>query len=1287
MSISHTPWADNNNNRKNKTVIKIIIITHHSRTLLLVEKLFTGTDPIETSTLKHLYESHYLIILISLPALSSHLPTSLQSTRRHLRSKRSPMIIISSILTSKLSPYNNRNYQYSSSLLTVNFLNFLLWHLLTLVNVSVYEQYKFITDIPDISGDSRNSTIVSSHDKEDDYAIEEYFLYDELDKHEDYLTDIFSKIPLNVPHILKIPKVVVNQDPSRVKDGSNNTEFLASLLAYNTYKRKRYKKVVFPNFYKMPQGKMGNSTLYSFNSSTPISYSHLYTKKPISYSKQFIPPRSTAVYDNHNRVRNVGRRQHLPAKSKATKTIRSHPAAKLTVKKALNDKDETVVNISNENIKPSSGLITKIPKSKIIPLDAVKNSTTFPPTGNNLSTNTNNNNLSAVTTHKNITTIFKKKTDPNYVGGRNKSSNVASMTAHRENQSGRSEVDKVTEFLKIVEEYENDAQHCKAGTTVNLGDGVIDQYGLKRYYSQALIAVNRANLLTRLWRYAPKEVLDSEFLLYSLVRSMVESDVNIFAAGNCYDKYEYKDYYLFCPFSHYLPDGKRILVKDLSVQYKYMGNESEWFHSSKMWAKNLSRFQKLKGVYNMRYNGSADAPEEREEILAVTYKDGHWSKPYFDCGGGNIWMMTYTIPFFGFKNGSFYFKGTSGIDIDLRKVDIDQCPTSGNDTTVNVFADSDKCQNRSTVCIPVEGQGFRRGSYRCVCKKGFYFPFKESPEKYFLGTDMEDEFDKYIKNGPNKYQEMICLPCPKDCEECVDFRPCSVTTNKILRIIILCLQCMIMCVVPALAWFTWAYRDIKIVKASSPVLLYIFLAGALFLYLPVIVTFPDPSTVTCTMKLWFREIGFSIAYGAILFKTWRIARVFRVRSAAKIKITDMDLIKRMGIIVATFLVLVIARTSVSPANVTTIYNKEHLKAYLCVTDWWDYSIALTELALLLWGIKLSFDVRKAPSEFNESKFISMAIYNEFLLSLFLNISLFFLQTYGDPDLLYIILFIHCQLTTTSLLGLIFGNKIYSIYKGLGNKAGGTIDQAIKNKFFKGKVGGTENKSQAASLLSQSGDTSYANIKDQDTAAELKRLYALVEAMKIQNMKLGNRHIPGYNNILKAKILKSKSTSHFKKSFSTKRKNLIRKFSNDLLDSITDSLSSPQHPASSSNKNRRAMQKTSKYWKERIDTASSVIDKFRDSNKKKRVRALGGKNVLTSSRDSRLNGQSSPSRSRLGSSSMIIHSGSSIFQQPLKEETERDHGGEAEDKGGGIKMKNGLASTDNPSYRKRRQGWF
>ena len=55
-------------------------------------------------------------------------------------------------------------------------------------------------------------------------------------------------------------------------------------------------------------------------------------------------------------------------------------------------------------------------------------------------------------------------------------------------------------------------------------------------------------------------------------------------------------------------------------------------------------------------NATTHSNREMDMILTVNYDDGAWSKPYYDCGGGNIWMMTYTVPFFGFENGKYFFK-------------------------------------------------------------------------------------------------------------------------------------------------------------------------------------------------------------------------------------------------------------------------------------------------------------------------------------------------------------------------------------------------------------------------------------------------------------------------------------------------------------------------------------------------------------------------------------------------------------------------------------------------------
>ena len=161
----------------------------------------------------------------------------------------------------------------------------------------------------------------------------------------------------------------------------------------------------------------------------------------------------------------------------------------------------------------------------------------------------------------------------------------------RNRQAVRDVVDK---FLSIVEQYERNKDNCTPGTEFNLGEGVVAQYGVLRYKQQAMVAVNRANFLTRIWQGAPSGLLESEYFFYTAVRSMVEGDPDLFAAGNCYDYMQYKNYTLFCPYAYRLPNASEaIMVKDLSVEYKYLGNGSEFFWSARQKAE-----QKLEEKYN-----------------------------------------------------------------------------------------------------------------------------------------------------------------------------------------------------------------------------------------------------------------------------------------------------------------------------------------------------------------------------------------------------------------------------------------------------------------------------------------------------------------------------------------------------------------------------------------------------------------------------------------------------------------------------------------------------------------
>ncbi|KAH9502992.1 hypothetical protein Btru_072548 [Bulinus truncatus] len=248
-----------------------------------------------------------------------------------------------------------------------------------------------------------------------------------------------------------------------------------------------------------------------------------------------------------------------------------------------------------------------------------------------------------------------------------------------------------------------------------------------------------------------------------------------------------------------------------------------------------------------------------------------------------------------------------------------------------------------------------------------------------------------------------------------------------------------------------------------------------------------------------------------MFPINRISVVFRVRSAQRIKISDGDLIKRLVVIVLVFAAYLTARTVASMPKVVGGLDVSDLKAYICNADWWDHSAAIAELLFLLWGVRLCIVVRKAPSEFNESRFISWAIYNEFLLSLFLNVSMIFLRAPfpTNPDLIYLVLFIHTQLTTTVTLAFLFGSKAYLVYKyhGKSQEQQNSTTLSRNSKYIMGP--------RPASMSSNTaGKNGYSNgeedecesFLEKDIQEEFRRLYTQLELLKQSNMKLGNRHL-------------------------------------------------------------------------------------------------------------------------------------------------------------------------------------
>ncbi|XP_055376939.1 uncharacterized protein LOC129609094 [Condylostylus longicornis] len=132
-----------------------------------------------------------------------------------------------------------------------------------------------------------------------------------------------------------------------------------------------------------------------------------------------------------------------------------------------------------------------------------------------------------------------------------------------------------------------------------------------------------------------------------------------------------------------------------------------------------------------------------------------WTRPYFDCGRSNKWLVAAVVPIADIYPRHTQFRhieypkytAISVLEMDFERIDINQCPSGEGNNGPNRFADTARCKKGTTECEPLHGWGFRRGGYQCRCRPGFRLPNvvrrpylgeiieRASSEQYYDGYD------------------------------------------------------------------------------------------------------------------------------------------------------------------------------------------------------------------------------------------------------------------------------------------------------------------------------------------------------------------------------------------------------------------------------------------------------------------------------------------------------------------------------------------------------------------------
>ncbi|KAM9718465.1 metabotropic glycine receptor [Menidia menidia] len=479
-----------------------------------------------------------------------------------------------------------------------------------------------------------------------------------------------------------------------------------------------------------------------------------------------------------------------------------------------------------------------------------------------------------------------------------------------------------------------------------------------------------------------------------------------------------------------------------------------------------------------------------------------WSAPFLECEHGAFvphWLLTLSAGFYGLRSNSApEFRGVVRVDVNLQDVDIDQCSDTG------WFAGTHRCNLTSMECTPISGHGFVLDKYKCQCRRGFYHPSRVALNGFKSSGKRQGPYRDESPDTANR-----CLPCREGCPFCQDDTPCLAQGDGVLRLAVASFQGLCMMLDLASMVVVYHFRRNKRIRTSGMILLEAILFGALLLYFPVMILYFNPSVFRCILLRWVRLLGFSVVYGTIILKLYRVLKVFLSRTAQRTPyMTSWRVLRLLAVILLVVLWFLVAWTSavcqnpeLNRALIAAGLTPEGLQFSMCLLDRWDYMMAVAEFLFLLWGVYLSYAVRTVPSAFHEPRYIAVAIYNELLISAIFHIIRFSLAPGLHPDWMLMLFFAHTHLTVTVTLGLLLIPKFLS----KGTQARDDIaTEAYEEELDMGRSGSYLNSSITSAWSEHSLDP-------EDIRDELKKLYAQLEVYKRKKMLANNPHLQKKRN--------------------------------------------------------------------------------------------------------------------------------------------------------------------------------
>ena len=221
-------------------------------------------------------------------------------------------------------------------------------------------------------------------------------------------------------------------------------------------------------------------------------------------------------------------------------------------------------------------------------------------------------------------------------------------------------------------------------------------------------------------------------------------------------------------------------------------------------------------------------------------------------------------------------------------------------------------------------------------------------------------------------------------------------------------------------------------KSASPFFLIIILISILIGYSSVFAWFGKPHPIACGFQPWLLGIAVNSMIVALCVKNIRIWRIFKYPMKLT-RITNLDLFVLWVLLLIPGIIILILWTAIATptAKLRDINDDDH---YVCSTGgvgdpagYVFFSIFVAYCAIiLLFGALVSFLIRNVPSKFNETKLLTISIYNLGFLSAVI-IPVFLVVNPYNPFIAWILRTVAILYAFTATMFILFAPIIFGIF--------------------------------------------------------------------------------------------------------------------------------------------------------------------------------------------------------------------------------------------------------------------